>query len=301
MRGKRVAAMRRTGKYLTRKRRAAAGQNRAGVRLVVCGIIFVLIAAVKLLFPNEVGVLVESISQIVGRNADFAGAFASVGRAVSGEGDAGKSLQDAFQAVFGPSEIRTENNAESGDAQSMPESDVQSASLSAIHTQESVPEEGLQEIPEFSDLSGVYSMQSLPENASLEQRNLGFPCTTPVVGVLSSAFGWREHPTEGGTRFHYGIDLAAEDGSEIAAFADGEVFAVGESSTLGKYIILTHPEGYRTLYAHCSEVVVKSGNVRMGEIIALVGESGNVTGAHLHFELQDGSLYLNPIYYVAVG
>ena len=144
-------------------------------------------------------------------------------------------------------------------------------------------------------------MQSLPENASLEQRNLGFACTTPVAGVLSSAFGWREHPTQGGTKFHYGIDLAAEMGSEIVAFADGEVFAVGESSTLGKYIILVHAGGYKTLYAHCSDILVKSGGVMMGEAIARVGESGSVTGAHLHFELQDGTLYLNPIYYIALG
>ena len=296
MRGKRVTAMRRTGKYTT-KRRGTAETGSGMARLTVCAVIVVLVIAASLLFPGKISAFTRNISDLVGVNADFSEAFASVGRAVSGENDVGQSLQDAFQAVFAPSEIR---DMDSGNMRKSSEPDAQSVGLSAaaVDTQKEKTEEQTQEI---ADLSGLYTMQSLPENASLEQRNLGFPCTTPVIGVLSSPFGWREHPTEGGTKFHYGIDLAAEKGSEIVAFADGEVFAVGESSTLGKYLIVTHAGGYRTLYAHCSEIVVKSGSVRMGDLIARVGESGSATGAHLHFELQDGTLYLNPIYYVALG
>lgn len=296
MRGKRVTAMRRTGKY-TAKRRGAAEPGGGMAWLTVCGIIAVLIIAAKLLFPDKISAFTQNISDLIGVNADFSEAFASIGRAVSGEDDVGQSLQDAFHAVFAPSEIR---DMESGGMQENSEPDTQSVSLSAaaMDTQKEKPEEQTQEP---ADLSGLYMMQSIPENASLEQRILGFSCTTPVAGVLSSPFGWREHPTEGGTKFHYGIDLAAETGSEIVAFADGEVFAVGESSTLGKYLIVTHAGGYRTLYAHCSEIVIKSGSVKMGELIARVGESGSATGAHLHFELQDGTLYLNPIYYVALG
>lgn len=289
-----MAAMRKTGKYMAR-RRSVTGQNRGVTRLVVCGIVLALILVCKTLFPDQIGAFAQSISQIVGRNANFSEAFASVGRAMSGEEDVGQSLQDAFHAVFGPSEIQAEGEAEDS---AITESVSKSVNLSA--DTEKVYENTSDE-KELSDPLGGYAMQSLPENASLEQRNLGFSCTTPVVGVLSSAFGWRDHPTEGGTRFHYGIDLAAETGSEIVAFADGEVFAVGESSTLGKYIILTHSGGYKTLYAHCSEIVVKSGSVLMGECIARVGESGDATGPHLHFELQNGTLYLNPIYYIAVG
>ncbi|MBD5160863.1 MAG: M23 family metallopeptidase [Oscillibacter sp.] len=146
-----------------------------------------------------------------------------------------------------------------------------------------------------------YTMAPLPENASLEQRNLGFEHCTPVQGRLSSTFGWREHPVEGGNRFHYGVDLAAESGTDVLAFADGEVYASGESSTLGNYIMLRHEGGYITLYAHCSRITAAGGRVSMGEKIAEVGATGLVTGAHLHFELHDGELYLNPIYYVAVG
>lgn len=164
---------------------------------------------------------------------------------------------------------------------------------------------GAEDAPEedFGETAAAmsYTMAPLPENASLEQRNLGFEHCTPVEGRLSSPFGWREHPVEGGNRFHYGVDLAAESGTDVLAFADGEVYASGESSTLGNYIMLRHEGGYITLYAHCSRVTAAGGSVSMGEKIAEVGATGLATGSHLHFELHDGELYLNPIYYVAVG
>ena len=144
-------------------------------------------------------------------------------------------------------------------------------------------------------------LPALPENASLEQRNLGFVHDSPVHGSLSSTFGWREHPVEGGSKFHYGVDLAAEEGTDILAFADGTVYATGESSTLGNYIMLQHQGGYITLYAHCSKVTATGGAVARGDKIGEVGATGLATGPHLHFELHDGALYLNPIYYVEIG
>ncbi|MCI9678136.1 MAG: peptidoglycan DD-metalloendopeptidase family protein [Oscillospiraceae bacterium] len=148
--------------------------------------------------------------------------------------------------------------------------------------------------------SYVYTMPAVPENASLEQRNLGFDHVNPLRGRMTSGFEWREHPVSGGNKFHYGVDLAAEWGSDICAFADGEVYATGESSTLGKYVMLQHDGGYVTLYAHCSAVTTGGGRVSMGEKIAEVGDTGVATGPHLHFELHDGELYLNPIYYIEV-
>ena len=290
MKGKRIATRRRPVRHSPRKQPArhnGAAKNDRGLQLIF--IVFVVLLALKLILPQQFDAFGQSASQIIGKNTDFAEAFAAVGRAVSGEDDVSESLQDAFLAVFNPSKIESENTQIDNDAQSL------SASADVI-TDASSQEREQEELT----LVGGYSMSSLPENASLELRNLGFSCTTPVNGTLSSAFGWREHPTQGGTKFHYGIDLVAEPGSDIVAFADGEVFAVGESSTLGKYIILVHPGGYKTLYAHCSEVTRKSGSVNMGGVIARVGASGSTTGAHLHFELQEGSLYLNPIYYVSI-
>jgi murein DD-endopeptidase MepM/ murein hydrolase activator NlpD len=153
---------------------------------------------------------------------------------------------------------------------------------------------------ELSNLAYVlYSDQNLPENVSMEQAILDFDYCTPVAGVLSSTFGYREHPIEGEERFHYGVDLAADTGTAVGCFADGTVTAVGESSSYGKYCVVAHAGGYSTLYAHCSRVSVSSGaDVTEGQKIAEVGETGMATGPHLHFELHQDSTYLNPIYYV---
>ena len=324
--------VRRRAQQLRRERARAQGQTNAGVlRLTVCGIIFVLLVAVKLLFPEAVSNIAQSAGRLIGRDADFKAAFAAVGRAISGEEPAAASLQDAYTAVFNPSQpdAGPKPAEEPLDTPAPPTQVQPSAPQPAVQTvlpeldgnpavQTSLPPppaealdamtETVVEPPSEPDdttaseaLSYVYTMPALPDNASLEQRNLGFSHCTPVHGPLSSPFGWREHPVEGGGRFHYGVDLAAEEGTDVVAFADGTVYATGESSTLGNYIMLQHQGGYITLYAHCSRVTVSGGPVAQGEKIAEVGSTGLVTGPHLHFELHDGDLYLNPIYYVEIG
>ena len=338
----------------TRSRRRGGAENQTPVRLIVCGVIFVLLVAAKLLFPEAVERLAGSARQLIGRDADFREAFAAVGRAVSGERSVGDSLQEAYTAVFNPDpdleqqhdpapedgpvpearpeeDSRPASNTAAGPsgpdtrilrfgALELPEADKavmrellispESASGSIAHPAGdgggSQPPEAPESPPEEDDTATaeafhLYTMAAMPENASLEQRNLGFAHTSPIRGALSSAFGWREHPIEGGNKFHYGVDLAADQGTDILAFADGEVYATGESSTLGNYIMLQHQGGYITLYAHCSRVTVSGGPVAQGEKIAEVGSTGLVTGPHLHFELHDGDLYLNPIYYVEIG
>ena len=96
--------VRRRAQQLRRERARAQGQTNAGVlRLTVCGIIFVLLVAVKLLFPEAVSNIAQSAGRLIGRDADFKAAFAAVGRAISGEEPAAASLQDAYTAVFNPS------------------------------------------------------------------------------------------------------------------------------------------------------------------------------------------------------
>ena len=135
----------------------------------------------------------------------------------------------------------------------------------------------------------LYSANNLPDNVNLEQALLGFDYCTPVMGTLSSGFGYREHPVEGEERFHYGIDIAASTGTPIGCFADGTVTAVGDSSSYGKYLIVAHSGGFSTLYAHCSKITVTSGAVTMGQKIAEVGETGVATESlyagfpHFHF------------------
>ena len=83
-----------------------------------------------------------------------------------------------------------------------------------------------------------------------------FEHTTPTSGTLTSSFGSRLSPITGQPGFHYGLDLAADEGTPITAFADGTVRETGESG-YGLYVIVDHADGFATLYAHCSSISAK--------------------------------------------
>ncbi len=125
-----------------------------------------------------------------------------------------------------------------------------------------------------------------------------FTHTLPAEGTLTSGFGSRLSPTTGQPGFHYGLDIAADEGVKIGAFADGTVREVGQSS-YGNYLIVDHKDGFSTLYAHCSSISAKVGDaVGCGDEIALVGQTGNATGPHLHLELWRDGKALDPASYL---
>lgn len=148
--------------------------------------------------------------------------------------------------------------------------------------------------------TAVARTDALPDNVELLQRVLNFDYTDPVAeGQLTSLFGSRSDPLEGEGRFHYGLDIAGEEGAVIRAFAAGTVTVVGSSTELGQYVTVAHENGFSTLYAHCRRITASQGQqVQPGDPIAEMGDTGRATGTHLHFELHQDTTYLNPIYYV---
>ena len=117
----------------------------------------------------------------------------------------------------------------------------------------------------------------------------------PVKGTVTSRYGARE-PTDIISANHYGIDIGANMGTEIVASTDGTVEQVSEEGEYGKHIKIRKGEAV-TLYAHCSELLVKEGQkVKQGEKIALVGDTGKATGPHLHFEIRRNNNIINPEY-----
>jgi murein DD-endopeptidase MepM/ murein hydrolase activator NlpD len=113
---------------------------------------------------------------------------------------------------------------------------------------------------------------------------------------LSSPFGWRIDPISHKHHFHTGIDMAAPIGTPIRAAKDGRVSATGESYLYGNYVVLTHGDGYQTLYAHMSRVLVKKGVwVKQGEVVGKVGTTGYSTGPHLHFGVYKNKKPINPL------
>jgi murein DD-endopeptidase MepM/ murein hydrolase activator NlpD len=120
------------------------------------------------------------------------------------------------------------------------------------------------------------------------------PLEWPVpLGTLSSRFG----PRSGSA--HDGIDIAAPEGSEICAAADGEVVYSATLPGYGNVIIVRHSGGYATVYAHNQKHYVGDGQrVRRGQRIAAVGRSGRTTGPNLHFELRKDNIARDPLQYL---
>ncbi len=121
----------------------------------------------------------------------------------------------------------------------------------------------------------------------------------PVAGRISSEFGMREHPITGEQRFHAGLDIAADEGTEIRAIARGVVTFAGRRGGYGNTVEIRHDDGAVSRYAHASRLHVHVGDqVDGGEAIADVGSTGQSTGPHLHFEVRVDGRAVNPQAYL---
>ena len=126
------------------------------------------------------------------------------------------------------------------------------------------------------------------------------PSIVPSQGHITSLFGWRKSPFGFGRDYHSGIDIAAPPGTEIRATAPGVVQSTGWNGGYGLTVRINHKYGFETIYAHCSAIRVAQGAyVSKGEIIAYVGQTGNATGNHLHYEIRLGGAVINPYPYMS--
>lgn len=115
----------------------------------------------------------------------------------------------------------------------------------------------------------------------------------PLSGAISSTFGMRDG------RPHEGIDIAVEEGTPVRVTSGGRIIFAGPRGTYGLAVIVDHGGGVRTLYAHCSRLLVTEGkNVDAGDIIALSGNTGRSTGPHLHLEVLKNGVPLDPLPYL---
>ncbi len=123
------------------------------------------------------------------------------------------------------------------------------------------------------------------------------PDIWPVVGIITSDFGWRR--IRGRRDFHAGVDIGAPYGSKVVASAPGYVLFAGWIRGYGNTVIIYHSYGFVTLYAHMSSIEVKRGErVAKNRIIGYVGSSGRTTGPHLHYEVIKYGIRQNPIVYL---
>ncbi|OWZ83497.1 LysM peptidoglycan-binding domain-containing M23 family metallopeptidase [Natranaerobius trueperi] len=114
----------------------------------------------------------------------------------------------------------------------------------------------------------------------------------PSEGKITSRYGKR------GRGFHQGLDYGASQGTPVRAAADGKVTHSGYRGGYGNLVIISHSNGYETYYAHNSSNHVSTGEyVNQGDVVALVGSTGNSTGPHLHFEIHRNGQHTDPLNY----
>ena len=120
------------------------------------------------------------------------------------------------------------------------------------------------------------------------QRLSSIPSIRPVDGgYLNSGLGYRNDPFTGEKRFHHGLDISASRGTAIFATADGKIISAGKLGNYGNTIKIKHGHGYNTFYGHLHKILVKRGqDIKRGDLIGQVGNTGRSTASHLHYEVH---------------
>ena len=136
--------------------------------------------------------------------------------------------------------------------------------------------------------------------SSASMRNFyGEQFVWPARGGISSPFGYRSNPFSGLRTYHAAIDIVVSLGTKVKATCDGKVADTGYNSVFGNYVILKHANGYQSLYAHLSQILVREGtSVAQGAIVGLSGNTGQSTGPHLHFSIFKNGQAVDPRKYV---
>lgn len=142
-------------------------------------------------------------------------------------------------------------------------------------------------------------LQQKEEAREKAQATTSFNWIRPVEGGITSNFGMRIHPITKDKKFHNGIDIGANAGSNVKAPANGIIDSVSYDNINGNRVRINHGNGVISIYIHLERYLVKSGqNVSQGDIIGIVGSTGQAKGAHLHFSIKENDAYVNPNKYV---
>ena len=253
-------------------------------------------------------------------DTDFVAAFSTVGQSISDGEDVGTVLRSIWLAISGQDSggdasstlvdfsrypsftermSQVEAPIDAGAVLTAAEQTAQGSSSPALVLASSLtPDE-----PETQTVAAQTTDEAgraLPDGVTTFRYSLGLTDTvTPVTGTVTSPFGFRVRTGQTEETFHQGLDIAADEGTPVLSFAAGTVEAVGENDSCGLYVKLSHANDVETFYAHCSKILVSSGqNVSAGQIIASVGSTGNATGPHLHFAIVKDGIRLDPSYYI---
>lgn len=179
-----------------------------------------------------------------------------------------------------------------------PSEDLPEATLAATDSKEEnetekdkreEQEEETKKTEEPTVIEEASSIDKMKEDAEYIKKNYSF--IKPLEGQITSRFGLRENVNP---KYHTGIDIAEDQGTVIVAAMEGTVELVSGEGNYGNHFKITNGE-ISTLYAHCKTIYIKEGeHITQGQQVAEVGETGNATGPHLHFEILRNGELVNP-------
>lgn len=291
---RRSARGRQRGKNWVKPRKKAPG-DRWLKGLLVCAVLLFAVSLARVRFPDQT----RRLGNWLSAEADVKAVFSALGRSLEKPG----GVVETFSALWAsptPEPTPTPTPPPTPTPTPVP-TPTPTPAPTPTPTPTPSPTPEPTPVPTPEPTSYPYDGPEPPYNATMSYDPLELTETldAPVSGGYTSGYGWREHPVDGGANFHHGVDIASPEGTEIRAFADGVVDVTGMGESYGNYIQLKHSDTVKTLYAHCSKLLKEEGEtVKMGDVIALVGSTGNVTGPHLHFEVKVNGLWHDPTYYL---
>lgn len=247
-----------------RNNSTAGGAEKFKLKCFICIWIIFAFCFGKFVFADITSNLIESITRTLKGSVDYKAAIEVMGKAISGE----KSFSDAVTEACTYAFLIREDDSKV---------EVVAKSVDAQKTEK--------------DAADI--MEEIPENATYEEIDIDIDFISPVSGDIISAFGYAYDSVSNSLRFNYGCDINAET-QEVSSFASGKVYAVGESTIYGKYIIIIHDNGVKTLYSNLTEISVTGGTaVNIGDTIGTLE-----SGTSLHFEMMVDGKYVDPELYI---
>ncbi|MEQ8173346.1 MAG: peptidoglycan DD-metalloendopeptidase family protein [Candidatus Eremiobacterota bacterium] len=149
------------------------------------------------------------------------------------------------------------------------------------------------------EIDAIINKNSYSYGSTVSYKGNGSLSRWPAAGPVTSPFGWRVHPIYGEWRFHAGVDIGSDFDTPIYAAGDGVIISSDWLGGYGNTIMIDHGGGVVTLYGHCASLAVSYGqHVTKGQLVAYVGSTGNSTGPHLHFEVRQDGVAVDPCGFV---
>jgi len=150
----------------------------------------------------------------------------------------------------------------------------------------------VEQISDTGETENLSEEEQMKKDAEEIKSKISF--IKPLSGVITSVFGWRNPEVSTVSKYHTGIDIAADEGTDIISATSGKVILASSKGAYGNHLKI-QVEDVIIIYAHCLKLEVEEGEeIKQGQLIAKVGSTGNSTGPHLHFEIRKENRYVNP-------